>query len=279
MHMPFDSLIRLYIVSHKKVDVPSTDVLVPIRSDYKEGNNIGEKEDYSELRAHYWGWKNTGLSDVEYIGFFHYRRYLDFFGETKNRVPYRIDNTPDAKQYLARDLLKVFDNVDIITSIPEKSGISVRDRYEKSPGHRKTDLDLVCTIIQDLFPEYTGAVNLYLDGEYEYYGNMFVMRNSVFKAYCQWLFTIEEEFDRRVYNPLPRTNGYLGERLFGIWYTYQKVQADLTWKEVPRVHFSCYDDELHSFRIKRILNRIIPPGSFLRRYITRMYYARKPINK
>nr|MCR4673462.1 DUF4422 domain-containing protein [Lachnospiraceae bacterium] len=42
-----------------------------------EGKNISEKNKmYCELTAQYWAWKN--MPDLDYYGFFHYRRYLSF---------------------------------------------------------------------------------------------------------------------------------------------------------------------------------------------------------
>ena len=43
------------------------------------GDNISEKNsNYAELTAQYWVWKNYDLSDVDYVWFCHYRRYMTY---------------------------------------------------------------------------------------------------------------------------------------------------------------------------------------------------------
>ena len=69
--------LKLFVISHKDVDIPVATYLYPIRSNRTDGIQIAEKESYSELRAQYWVWKNERFDSADYVGFFHYRRYLD----------------------------------------------------------------------------------------------------------------------------------------------------------------------------------------------------------
>ena len=81
--------LHIYISCHKMCYVPKFSFLRPIQvgtaiSDVSLdmlhddiGANISEKNrSYCELTAQYWAWKND--NDVDYYGFWHYRRYMSF---------------------------------------------------------------------------------------------------------------------------------------------------------------------------------------------------------
>lgn len=268
--------IFLYIVNHQEGKIPFSPCLIPIRSDQAIKENIAHLENYCELRAQYWVWKNILLQEETAIGFFHYRRYLDFStiwtdSLSKRPKPYRIQKEPDGTAYTQEELSVRLGTYDVVAPVWEYTGISVKERYARSSGHHIADLQTVMDIIRERYPAYHTAAKQYLMGKGEYYGNIFVMRQSVFMQYCAWLFDILEEFDRRVIQPLPRTNGYLGERLFGIWLTYQKQQG-IRWCECPRIHFTCYDDERHHFKTAQMVNFLLPPGSKRRSWLRYLKY-------
>lgn len=260
--------INLYVVHHKDVVIPTIPCLIPIRSDRADGENIAEKENYCELRAQYWVWKNITLSDDDYIGFFHYRRYLDFSkGKTlslpivKRPLPYRISRFPVKKKYIEENIADCIDGFDVVAPIWEYTGISVWQRYSQSPKQRHEDLQLIYNILQEKYSQFVPAANAYLAEDGEYYGNMFLMRWPLFCDYCTWLFKILEEFDNRVVFPLPRTNGYLGERLFGIYFTWLQERPGICAGELPRLHFWGYDDETHYYKLAKIYTLLLPGGS------------------
>ncbi|MBE6833205.1 MAG: DUF4422 domain-containing protein [[Clostridium] sporosphaeroides] len=267
---------NLYIVHHKDVKIPVMPCMIPIRSDRADQENLSTKENYCELRAQYWVWKNVALRDDDYIGFFHYRRYLDFskgkalsLPIVKRPLPYRISRFPVKKTYAEENIADCVEGFDVIAPVWEYTGISVWQRYSQSPKQRREDLQLVYNIIQEKYPQFIPAADAYLAGNGEYYGNIFLMRWSLFKNYCLWLFDILEEFDNRVALPLPRTNGYLGERLFGIYFTWLQEQTNLNLGELPRLHFLEYDDERHAFAVAKIINCFLPPGSVCRAQVVR----------
>ena len=58
---------------------------------------------------------------------------------------------------------------------------------------------------------------------------MFVMKKSLFDAYCQWLFTIlfamEKQVDMTGYSSYEqRLYGFLSERLFNVWLEKQQLR-------------------------------------------------------
>lgn len=79
--------IKILVAQHKEAKVYANDVYIPIQVGKAlsqidlgiQGDNTGDNISdlnpfYCELTAQYWAWKN--LSDVEYIGLCHYRRYF-----------------------------------------------------------------------------------------------------------------------------------------------------------------------------------------------------------
>jgi len=272
--------IHLFVVSHKPISVPDTESTSLLRADRKDGLNMAHEEDYSELRAHYWIWKNKTFSENDYVGFFHYRRYLDLRPgkvlhypiQSARPRPYYIKRQPDPNQFAKENVLSAIDGFDVIAPIWEYTGLPVWERYKQSTGHNIEDLKLVYEIIAEKFPKFCPAADMYLNGSGEYYGNIYVMRWSLFKEYCNWLFDILGEFDRRKPERINRVDGYLGERLFGIYFTWLNTQEGITCGECPRIHYSCYDDATHRTNIKALCNVILPPGSKVRGFIRRVTF-------
>lgn len=247
---------KIFVVAPSGTAAFDEPVLQYIDPDNAAGDSICHKRGYSELRAHYWVWKN--IPDIERVGFFQFRRFL-YLGAKETKRPYFIIKEPDAACFAAAGELEQYD---VIAPLAEYTGESVMDHYARE--HRACDMETVLSIIKRTQPEYYASAVRYLSGEAEYYCNMYIMRKDVFCAYCQWLFGILEEFDNAVSDAPPRTQGYLAERLFGIWFTQLKSAGDYSFREVPRVHFWCYDDKAHSLKKDKLKNLILPPGSKLR---------------
>ena len=275
--------VKLYVVSHKKVEIPSATYLYPICSNRTDKDNIAQKINYCELRAQYWVWKNEQMNDTDYVGFFHYRRYLDLNkkfllhpqSKGKHPIPYRIQKRPNVNMYSDSNIKSLICNYDVIAPVWEYTGVSVWNRYQNFKGHQIQNLYMIYQIIADKYPEFLQAANNYLSGKGEYYGNIYIMRWNRFQKYCSWVFNILDEFDRRTPNVLPFTNGYLGERLFGIYFTWLQEQKRFCCGECPRIHFFCYDDESHQLSSARILNLLLPPGTRQRACIKRIIKSGK----
>lgn len=259
------SNIRLYVVYHKELDLPNISSLTFFRSDTMNGENIAHLKDYSELRAQFYVWKNTRSN---YVGFFHYRRYLELdkgklfrLTTTKRPNPYRIQRIPEVGLYEEDKIAEIVSDLDVIAPVWEYTGISVRERYAMATGHRASDLQIIEEIISEKYPEYHAAAKEYLDGRGEYFGNIYIMKWGCFDNYCRWLFDILDQFDQRVKDLLPRTDGFLGERLFGIYFTWMRNIPKFKCAELPRLHFYGYDDRYHNFSSLRFINLLLPAGS------------------
>jgi len=264
--------IKLFVCCHQLAQVPKHPLLYPVQvgaalADTNfpgflhddAGDNISEKNrSYCELTAQYWAWKNR---QADYYGFFHYRRYL--YPDLETKRPYRIERKPTLALLDKLGYDKFADLVqqyDLIFPKGENMYIPVREHYADAPSHHGRDLELTIQIIRELYPEYTAATDSYLSGTICHFGNIYIMRKQVFQDYCAWLFSILTEFDRRAdtrgyRSQEQRVDGYLAERLLGIYAAYHR---ELRILELPRVHFAPGPKE---YLRARILYSFLPPGT------------------
>lgn len=265
--------IKLFVCCHRAENVPEHPLFVPIQVGTvlaeecflgflhdDTGENISEKNrSYCELTAQYWAWKNI---ETDYYGFFHYRRFL--YPDTDAKHPYRIEGVPEL-ELLDRlgygRFSELIEKYDVIAPIGEDMHVSVREHYANAPHHHRKDLALIEQIVRERHPEMADAAEAYFSGTICYFGNIYIMKRQVFRDYCAWLFPVLEEFDRRAdlsgYSPQElRVDGYLAERLFGVWLTF--VRGGLNVLELPRVHFV---PDAAERRKKKLLNMLLPPGS------------------
>lgn len=188
------------------------------------GKNISEKNrEYCELTAHYWAWKN--LENVDYIGLFHYRRYLDL----DRRSP-RLRNIISADKLTVPrcDIKNELSNCDILLSTPYY--YSVSNKIEYCYSHIREDYDILEQVVQELYPEYRKAFRqIMLKRNRQSVGNLFVTRWSIFDAYSQWLFDILFETEKRIkLSPYPyqqRVFGFMAERLLDVYCYHHKLRS------------------------------------------------------
>lgn len=264
--------IKLLVSCHRPFPVPEHPLLAPIQVGTAlsgerfpgflhddDGENIsGKNRSYCELTAQYWAWKNLR---ADYGGFFHYRRYL--YPDTGAKRPYRIESTPTPEllNRLGYDRFSdLIGQYDLILPKGENMHLPVREHYASAPFHHRKDLELMETLIRERCPDYVPAMEKYLSGTECYFGNIFIAGWAVFEDYCGWLFPLLEEFDRRAdtagYSPQElRVEGYLAERLLGVWATHHRELRQL---KLPRVHFI---EDPAQRRKKRLVNFLLPPGS------------------
>lgn len=263
---------KLFVCCHEPVTVPNHPLLCMVQAGAalsqwhihgfadNMGENISAKNgSYCELTAQYWAWKNI---DADYYGFFHYRRYL--YPDPNAKRPYRVERqvTLPLLEHLGYDrFASLIEQYDLIAPKGEDMHIPVREHYMNAPNHHGKDLALLEEIVRKRHLEMVPAMEQYLSGTVCYFGNIYIMKREVFSDYCTWLFPILAEFDARAdtrgYSKQERrVDGYLGERLFGIYLTHWR--SELKTLELPRVHF--YGDGAPYLKHK-VLNTLLPPGS------------------
>jgi hypothetical protein len=258
-------MIKLYVSHHKPCShvfnsniiasiavgtfANSTDISPEIKLKDNTLLNISEKNNtLCELTAQYWAWKNDNAS--EYIGFMHYRRIFDF-SETKKRESrwgliedhstkitddvysrYGLDDSSISLQISPYDI--ILPNLWDVRLAGKKN---VRDQYITVDGFYSEQYDVLYSIIYDLFPDYFETFDIVSNGFYSYFTNMFVCRRYLLNDYCEWLFAICEEYERRTGSE-PRIIAHLAERLLTVWFSKTiKDNPSLRVNHLSRVFF------------------------------------------
>lgn len=267
------SEIKLFVSCHRACVLPKHELLVPMQvgaalTDERfpgfiqddTGENISAlNRSYCELTAQYWAWKNCG---ADYLGFLHYRRFL--YPDLAEKRPYRVEKAADEAllERLGFDRFPgLIERCDIIAPLGENMYVSVRDHYSAAPNHRGEDLARMERILHEREPAYADAMERYFSGTIHYFGNLFVMKREIFVDYCAWLFPLLEEFDRQTdmsgcSAQEKRVDGYLAERLFGVFYTYNRNR--LSTRELPRVFV---EPNPRRRQMRRLEIALLPPGS------------------
>lgn len=269
--------IKIFISCHKECYTPEIECIYPIQVGAKiakerfanmlhddEGENISFKNKYyCELTAQYWVWKNQ---EADYYGFFHYRRYMSFLDQKLPTDPFEnilikyLNDEALSKLNLSDESIsKLVEQYDIIATdevdLKKLNRIlkSNYHQYDITPYQYKEDLDILLEIIKEKYPNYYEGACSYLYSTKGYFCNMFIMNKVLFRKYSEWLFSILEEHEkRRDYSNYDRdayrVSGYLGERLFGIYYNHIKKSGKYRCHELQRSLFENTD-----------INKIVKP--------------------
>ncbi len=242
------SKIKIFVGYYKPNMLFSSEVYQPILTsdtDWNEelivrdntGDNIADRNcHYAELSGHYWIWKNyLPTCDAEYIGYCHYRRFLDFNFSQIEDMPFRptdISEFEDMfKQYSQKNILKAIDGYDIV--LPQKFVFASRIYDQYVHFHPKEDMDMAINIIAEIYPEYKNDAFKVLSGSEMYTCMNFVMKKELFAQYQEWIFNIMLRLEERTNwdkytNYLEiRTPAFIAERFFNIWLEHNIAQMNL----------------------------------------------------
>ncbi len=220
------------------------------------GDISSKNAEYCELTVQYYAYKNE---DCDFYGFCHYRR---FFGSEKiTRAPYLAVGKPRDKHFATEsEIAELCKSYDVILPRSESVGLTAYEKYVSSKHHFKQDIDLFLEIINEKAPWLTPFAREYMQGYEQYFCNMLIMRKEIFMEYSSLLFSLLQELDKRKvlhgYFEADRTDGYLGERLLGIYVLYLKSKGTKIY-HLPRI-------DAYSSVKKRIINKLLPPQSRLR---------------
>ncbi len=155
------------------------------------GDNISERnQDYCEMSAVYWAWKNDKKSD--YIGFCHYRRRFVLNEAIMNEA--------------------MHSHYEAIYTIPKLTDGGMREEFVERNYFLTPEVwELIKTAIGKLSPDY---LDIWLEFEHSFFllpCNMFIMRRDVFNDYCSWAFSILNEIDQHFLSQkIQCNNRYLG---------------------------------------------------------------------
>ena len=227
--------IKVIIATHKQYEMPKDKLYLPLhvgaegKSDigYEKdntGDNISEKNPYfCELTGLYWAWKNL---DAKYIGVSHYRRHFSSKNINKKDLFNSVLTIKEADEILNR--------VDIIVPKLRKYYIeTLYSHYEHTMYIEP--LDITGEILKEKYPEYINEFDKLKKRRSSHMFNMFIMKKDKLDEYCEWLFDILFELEKRVDNSKydsfhARFYGRVSELLLDVWlntkgYKYEEVKV------------------------------------------------------
>ncbi len=252
-----DLPIKLFVVYNKESYIFSNDLLLPIQTGTENagfslstlhdnvGNNISTKNPhYGELTAHYWVWKNflSYSPQTEYIGFAHYRRFLDFDSNTKAKVNGSEVYTHVTLESLIQSITKNYRAQNVFNEVKEYDIIlprvndfvkrSILKQYEDS-NHPLEELNKFFVLLLKKHPEYQDALNKVFAGSKLYLSTIVIMKRHLFEEFCQWIFPLLFELEQQsdwskylgTYNQ--RIPAFLHERFFNVWLVHKLKQEPL----------------------------------------------------
>lgn len=221
--------IKIMIATHKKYEMPSDKMYLPIQVGSELNKDLGYQRDntgenisqknpyYCELTALYWGWKNL---NADYIGLVHYRRH--FRGQNK-----KSKNIFDLV-VSQKEINKILKETDVI--LPKERNYYIDDLYShyKHTMYIETLIETE-NIIKEKYPEYIFEFNKLHKRTSAHMFNMFIMKKEIFDRYCEWIFDILFELEKRI-DPKKfeafhaRYLGRISELLLDVWINENKIK-------------------------------------------------------
>lgn len=213
------------------------------------GDNISYKHRYySELSATYWGWKNL---ECDIVGLCHHRRF--FCSKVSKPATYKKHEMILSKE----EIMHLIEQYPVIVTKRRNYYIESKES-QFNHAHNKEDMGLCRTVVSELYPDCVDVFNCVMSRTWQHNYNMFIMKKEFADDYCDWLFSILFELEKRIdFNKYKdpyqsRVLGYIGERLLDVWLEYRKIE----YKEVPVVML---EKQNWPKKIFRFLKRKIKP--------------------
>lgn len=225
--------IQIIVAAHKAYRMPEDPMYLPLHVGKEgkaldlgfQGDNTGDhisqkNPTFCELTGIYWAWKNLSC---DYIGLAHYRRH--FCGKKQKDKWNSILSTAEAEA-----LLQATDVV-----LPKRRNYYIETVYNQYiHAHPAEPLDLALRLAAKHGQTYEKAVESMKKRTWTHIYNMFLMKKDIFDDYCQWLFPILFEVERKIdissYSQYDkRVFGFLSERLLDIY-----LEANgISYREIP----------------------------------------------
>lgn len=228
--------IKIIVAAHKPYWMPQDDIYLPLHVGHagKEdigfqaddtGDNISEKNpNFCELTGLYWAWKNL---DCDYIGLAHYRRHFAIkinFKDKKNSVLTHEQLEPLLEKY------------DVI--LPKTRNYYIETIYSHYKHTFDSEhLDITRKIISRKYPEYLAYFDKVMNSTSAHMFNMFIMKKELADKYCEWLFDILFELEKRIDISgmsafEARLFGRVSEMLLDVWL----ITNNISFAEIKYVH-------------------------------------------
>lgn len=206
---------RIYVMTHTAFDPPKDPLYQPLQVGAALHPSLGYPGDdtgdtisaknpwYCELTGLYWVWKN--VHDVDIVGLCHYRRYPVVRPASDKTAASGRERLLDA-QTLQRILI----DHDILTSQLLTLSSDYQDGF--AVDHHSKDLETLRQVLWERCPADAAVFEELVQEDHTYFGNIFAARKPVADAYCEWLFSILSEVEKRT--DMTGYDGYT-QRLYG----------------------------------------------------------------
>lgn len=232
--------IKIIVAAHRPYEMPKEDIYLPIHVGKKgkksfgikgddTGDNISEKNPYfCELTAIYWAYKNL---DADFIGLAHYRRQFSLKPKTSDFSS--VLSSEQAKELVSKN--------DVI--LPRKQRYFIESLYSHyAHTHDEEHLKVLRGVICDICPEYLPHFIALKKRTSAHMFNMFIMKKEIFVSYCEWLFKLLFEAEKRLdLESMPpfekRVIGRYAELLLDMWIEHNGIK----YKEIPYVYMEKVD--------------------------------------
>lgn len=188
------------------------------------GDNISAKnKNFCELTGIYWAWKNL---DADYIGLVHYRRYFSSRKNFKDKYSWILNR---------KEIENLLDNCSVL--LPKQRNYWIETNYSQYVhAHHKEDLDITRDIIETKYHDYLESFDVCMKSTKGHRFNMFIMDRKHFNSFCEWLFPILFELEKRLdismYSAYDaRVFGFVSERLLDVFLMHNKI----AFQDIPYV--------------------------------------------
>lgn len=246
----------IYIATHKKFDVPQLKKYCPIQVGAMKNHDLGYMRDdegenisikntnYCELTGVYWIWKNC---EDQYKGLVHYRRYFGRYNiKKRKKIIYSYD--------------------ELVQLIQEGNDIILPKKEYFLQSAKEEIMMLCCTpdifdnlrkCIKEIYPEYINEFDAFFAENQCSLFNMMFCKAKYFDEYCEWLFSILFELEKKVNleklnNYQKRIFGFLSERLLNVWV----IHNHLTVKYINVINMEMTKKERFILCRRRFTNRL-----------------------
>lgn len=270
---------KILISYHDEHKLIKSDILQPIQTGCanapklfdgmfrdNDGENISDRNNqYNELSAQYWAWKNYNkLGDPDYIGFMHYRRHFMFDGWEGNPQSLWLANSnvycvpyvcPEYLKHINdKHIKKQLKNCDCIVIKPYDliniKRESIREQYGRLTKQDITNFDIFIKTAKEIAPEYIPEIEQIEKGHIQYLCNMFVMSKDLFMEYSKFCFDVLFETEKRINvdttdDAAARALGYFGEFLLSIFIFKLKKNKNIRIKEL-NASFILSDEQIEN---------------------------------
>ena len=208
-----------------------------------DGDEISARNaNWCELTGLYWAWKNL---DADAVGLAHYRRHF----KGANGIA------------TGAELSALLESHDAI--LPKRRNYFIESTYSQyAHAHHAIDLDVTRQIVSELHPGYVAAFDATMKSTRGHRFNMFVMKRRMFDAYCEWLFGVLFELERRLdisaYSEYDaRVFGFVGERLLDVWLAGSEIGRGMSIAELPVLHLESqhWPRKIFAFLRRKFLRR------------------------